>query len=214
MEDVRARGLIEEGEALDLIGARTRKWLLGFLTLLMICVADRPAAAAAPMRFTPPLDISSSSGSSNRPSVTAAGQRLLVVVFSDDSSGAGQIMFSRSMDRGVTWSSPEPVSAMSGSKPTVRSGPQGDVYVVWQAQRQGAADIYFSRSLDGAMTWSEPFNISSTAGTLSAIASMGVHSDGTIVVVWAEEIGPVQGIHFSKSSDRGVTWSPAAQIPQ
>lgn len=80
---------------------------------------------------------------------------------------ATQIVFSRSEDKGLTWSEPIPISTrMSGTSedttfgqsfPLVTTGPKGQIYAVWNIGPKKS--IGFAKSYDGGKNWTEPKNI-------------------------------------------------------
>jgi hypothetical protein len=101
---------------------------------------------------------------------------------------AGVIAAIRSFDKGVTWSTPSPVSSNAqsdftiqtldvfdpdngqnertgGALPEVAVGPNGDLYVVWEDARFSGLQhnsIGFATSSDGGFTWSTPIQINKT----------------------------------------------------
>jgi hypothetical protein len=172
------------------------------------------------VEFSSPLNISQSPGDSMRPNVAANHAGDLFAVWSDDTTGTSRIMFSRSLDGGTMWSAPVLISPTQGvsRKARVAAGPSGEAYVVWQhetawsAGKATAADIAFRRSLDGGTTWSAVLNLSNTAMTFSAFPSIAVQENGSLNVVWAEEIPDTGNVYFARSLDRGETWSNPVDI--
>jgi hypothetical protein len=84
----------------------------------------------------------------------------------EDSS---RILFSRTTDRGATWSTPARISdrggdctdddnTVEGAVPAV--GPEGQVYVSWS----GPLGIMFDRSTDGGGTWGPDVHVSDHPG--------------------------------------------------
>jgi hypothetical protein len=165
--------------------------------------------------FSEPLNISQSPGDSVRPNIAANHSGRLLAVWSDDTTGTSRIMCSRSFDGGTRWSPPVVISPTQGvsRKARVSAGPGSEVYVVWQHEtawtngKATAAEIGFRRSLDGGETWSAALNLSNTSTTFSAFPSIAVHDNGTINVVWAEEVPHTGNVYFTRSLDRGKTWS-------
>lgn len=80
-----------------------------------------------------------------------------------DRDSATHIVFTRSTDGGLTWSTPVGISprkpgtsrhiTFGQSFPLVRSGPSGEIYAVWNDGP--ARSIGFAKSTDGGTTWSE-----------------------------------------------------------
>jgi len=140
-----------------------------------------------------------------------------------------RILFSRSTDFGVTWSTPVRVSdhggdaldgdnTVEGAVPAV--GPQGEVYISWS----GPLGIMFDKSLDGGVTFGRDIFVSDQPGgwdfavsgiyrcnglpiTLCDVSSSPFA--GTIYVVWSDQRNGTTNtdVFMKKSSDGGQTWS-------
>jgi predicted neuraminidase len=160
--------------------------------------------------------------------------------FHDSSPGANscaEIFVSRSTDNGLSWSPMLMLSGTGGSSdpsrrcasfPSVRVDSQGVWIVVWQAiQRPDGLhgsddDIYYSRSFDAGATWTPPAMLNSTGDIDGDSDDQYPHisTDGedNWLAVWhsAYVLGDVGNatarIHFSRSSDDGEHWSPAARL--
>ena len=181
---------------------------------------DCETLANITVAFSAPLNISHSPGNSMRPDVAANHAGHLFAAWSDDTTGTSRISFSRSLDSGTVWSTPVLISPIQGvsRKARVSSGAAEEVYVVWQLEtawnngKPTAADIHFRHSLDGGTTWSTVLNLSNTSATFSAFPSIAVQENGIIDVVWAEEIPKTGNVYFTRSVDRGKTWSNPLNI--
>ncbi len=145
------------------------------------------------------------------------------------------ILFSKSEDRGVNWSTPVRLSEVAGdcldddntvegAVPAV--GPNGEIYVAWA----GPEGIVFDRSTDEGETWLEhDIHVSDIVGgwamdiegiyrangmpiTLCDLSG-GPHH-GTIYICWADQRnGPTDtDIWLVKSTDQGNTWSEPLRI--
>ncbi|MCB0481191.1 MAG: T9SS type A sorting domain-containing protein [Flavobacteriales bacterium] len=145
------------------------------------------------------------------------------------------IRFSKSTDKGETWSTPLRLSEKAGNcidsslttegaVPTI--GPNGEVYVSWA----GPAGLTFDKSLDGGTTWL-PNDImidSLKAGwnyqvpginrcnglpVTTCDRSGGVHN-GTIYVNWSDQRNGLDNtdIWLAKSVDGGQNWSPPIRV--
>lgn len=81
-----------------------------------------------------------------------------------DRDSATQIVFTRSIDGGTTWTTPIGIGPRKSgtsrhitfgqSFPLVRTGPNGEIYGVWNDGP--ARSIGFVKSIDGGDTWTEP----------------------------------------------------------
>lgn len=94
----------------------------------------------------------------------------------------------------------------------------GTVYVTYTEDDlvDGNEWILVSASRDGARTWSEPIAVDGPPDYPDALlGSMpAVGPDGTAYVFWAKfsYTEPYHDIRFSRSTDGGRTWSPAANV--
>ncbi len=90
----------------------------------------------------------------------------------------------------------------------------GKIHVVWNEKTVSYPshyEIHYSSSTDNGRTWSAmsgdiviSYDDSYSPANSSAIA---VDSDDNVYVVWAEDDPSVQEVHYSISTDGGVTWS-------
>lgn len=131
------------------------------------------------------------------------------------------ILVSRSMDNGATWTAPIPLNSDAASdgrgdfSPQLTTDGHGNwVAVWWFNSGLGWGDILFSRSTDNGATWT----------ALAALTDRGENSypqlttdgQGNWVAVWSSypggfrtAIGGSDGdILFSRSTDNGATWTP------
>jgi len=87
----------------------------------------------------------------------------------------------------------------------------GNIYVVWEDDTASNSNILFSRSTDGGMSFSLPMNLSNTLGC-AFNPVMALDASGNINVVWQDRSdckSVTSNIFFSRSTDGGVTFSPA-----
>jgi Ca2+-binding RTX toxin-like protein len=215
------RDILKAGEGDDVLdGGNDEDTCDGGTSLVGDSAVNCEALANITISFSAPLNISHSSGDSMRPNIAANDLGHLFAVWSDDTTGTSRIMFSKSLDGGMIWSMPVMISPTQGvsRKARVAAGDSGEVYVVWQHEtawsggKATAADVYFRRSLNEGLNWSAPINLSNTAGTFSAFPSLAIQANGTVNVVWAEEVPEVGDVYFTRSLDRGMTWSNPLNI--
>lgn len=154
---------------------------------------------------------------------------------SPDPNDFSNILFTKSSDRGETWSEPIQINSVSGdcldddntvegAVPAV--GPNGEIYVAWS----GPNGLVFNRSEDGGKTWLEnEIRIGEHPGgwaidipgiyrangmpVTKCDLSGGPHR-GTIYVNWADQRNGADDtdIYLSKSTDGGQTWSDPARV--
>lgn len=154
---------------------------------------------------------------------------------SSNSNDKSDIMFSKSVDRGETWTEAKMINEVSGdcidddnttegAVPTV--GPNGEVYVSWA----GPAGIVFDRSLDGGETWLENDIFVTNMGggwthdipgimrcngmpvTICDISNGPNH--GTIYINYADQSNGTNDtdIWLVKSTDGGNTWTAPKRV--
>jgi hypothetical protein len=152
----------------------------------------------------------------------------IYVVWANLPGGVLTIYFSKSTNRGRTYSTPVAISnqdsAANGALPAV--GPNGEVYVVW-GSFDAADRLWFDRSLDEGDTWLNPDIVIDTYveppsplepgfrnALIPAIAvdRSGGPFHGRIYVVWPDARFGDPDIMVSYSDDQGDTWSGAARV--
>jgi len=149
---------------------------------------------------------------------------------SDDTTDQSNIMFSASLDAGITWTEAKAINQIpgncldgdfttEGAVPAV--GPEGQLYVTWANQNQ----LYFDRSMDGGLTWlEEDLVIADQVGGWD-IDVPGVQrangmpvticdSSGRIFVNWVDDRNGNYDVWFITSDDEGSSWSEPRRINQ
>jgi len=139
------------------------------------------------------------------------------------------IRLCRSTDGNRSWSAPILVSDGSASRqwPTPAVGPNGEVYVAW-CHLSSPLSIRFDRSLDGGVTWGTDRtvqNVSLGSGVIQpsvqvfSFPAMDVDITpgprrGNIYMAYMDnaQSGGGQNIWFTRSTDRGNTWSARAKL--
>jgi hypothetical protein len=130
-------------------------------------------------------------------------------------SAGTEILLIRSIDEGVTWSSPVSVSdgqGVQGSFPAV--GPNGELYVVWH-NYNNSGQMMFDKSTDGGVTFGIDKVVSSAPNAWfphMAVDLSGGPRHGYIYVTWNDERNSDDDAFLSYSSDDGDTWSPATRL--
>jgi len=145
------------------------------------------------------------------------------------------IMFSRSTDRGLTWSNAKRINKVSGdcldddntvegAVPTI--GPNGEIYVSWA----GPAGLVFDKSLNHGETWlNDDIFVADIPGgwaydipginrcngmpvTACDISNGAYH--GNIYINWSDQRNGINDtdIWFSKSTDSGNSWSAPKRV--
>jgi len=153
------------------------------------------------------------------------------------STDSSRILFSKSVDAGLTWSTPKRINKVNGdcidSDNTVEGatpavGPNGEVYVGWV----GPAGLVFDRSLDGGTTWLNKDIFVSNVGGGWDYAIPGIYranglpftvcdlsggpNHGTIYINWSDQKNGAADtdVWLVKSTDQGSTWSTPVRVNQ
>jgi hypothetical protein len=139
----------------------------------------------------------------------------------------------RSPDKGLTWSAPTMIAAMTGvgvrdpnNNDFIRSGndlPEiavdratGEVFIVWEQAHPGTLidGVAMVSSIDGGVTWSAPVLISGAPEAAAFTPTVAVASDGAVGVMYydlrdadlADATMFRAAAWLAISHDRGVTW--------
>ena len=169
-------------------------------------------------KFKKPINITPHDGGAFTPKVALDANGGVNIVWGDTLGGRKQVVFVRSTDQGVTFSSPKGVSEGSDGAfdPEIAIVPREDspagfaIYVVWDDVEQGQNVIKFSRSLDAGESFSAP----KTLSTRPEAGESHIAADGSrIHVVWTEETpaGENQAV-YSQSLDGGDTFSEPIDV--
>lgn len=150
------------------------------------------------------LNASNNAGESYDPKIVLDASGNINLAWYDDTLGNDKILFSRSTDNGISWSTAVNVSAqvLSSLWPAIGMDSAGNIDVVWVQKRRGDDEIYFSRSIDTGASWCNFVNVSDTTGESSS-PDIAVDSAGNIHVVWREyTTGPIKMlIYYTNSID-------------
>ncbi|NOQ73499.1 MAG: glycosyl hydrolase [Crocinitomix sp.] len=154
---------------------------------------------------------------------------------SDKPEDFSHIVFSKTEDGGLTWSSPVQISntpgdckdndlTAEGAVPAV--GPNGEIYVAWSRNDS----LWFNRSMDDGKTWFEQEIYLAAQPNGWVIDIPGIYrcnglpvtvcdlspgnTNGTIYVNWADQRNGDDNtdIWISKSTDQGNNWSEPKRI--
>jgi len=180
-----------------------------------------PARSQANPEVTDPVPLADCQleGNDSYPQIAMDGSGVYLAVWQstatlDDTIGDDlDILVSRSLDDGVTWTARAPLNTNAETDSAHDSAPQiatdgaGHWVAVWQSHAPYPFydDIVVARSSDGGVHWTPPATISPGAtGGEPQIATDGA---GHWVAVWSTQIGGDADIVASRSSDRGATWT-------
>jgi hypothetical protein len=165
--------------------------------------------------FSKPVNLATNSGGSFGPQLVVAVDGSISVVWEDDFNFQSDISFSRSTDRGATFSAPKNLSSNSGNSFSAQIAVdlKGNIYVSWVDNTPGNYAILFSRSADQGATFPSVKNLSNSPGD-SSNPRIALDANGSVYVVWQGNIPPAfnKDIFFARSSDLGANFSVAANL--
>jgi Neuraminidase (sialidase) len=173
------------------------------------------------------------------PTVRTDGKGLWLVAWTSRGSLGSKlgvdadILISRSMDDGVTWSTPVAINQGAaddwGNDLDVRLAydGKGTWLAVWSSTESfggkygGDSDIFTARSTDGGTTWSAPAVLNTNAAKdlgFDVTPDVGSVGDGTWLVVWSAgdslkgRLNIDRDILIARSTDGGTTWTDPARL--
>ena len=133
--------------------------------------------------------------------------------------GSGEGMgIAKTTDGGATWQSPVQASDTAGyldDKETVCVDAAGNIYMMWDHfVTDSQANLVFTKSTDNGATF-QPTQILGPWDTHGGIPYLTCTPNGTLFVstIWdSVPDGPINTIHFMKSTDFGATWTSPLQV--
>jgi len=109
------------------------------------------------------------------------------------------------LERQLTWTpgfSEDPDIAVDAS---------GSLHVVWRDDTPGNFEIYYKKSTNGGITWTLGKRLSFTPG-YSGKPDIAVDGWLNLHVVWPDDTPGNYEIYYRRSTDGGITWTPARSI--
>ena len=130
----------------------------------------------------------------------------------------GPLWFSRSNDRGESFSTPARIAGGGDAKPArapaLAVGPDNALYLAWTVGDEDNADIQLAKSTDRGRIFSDAAIVAKTRAYSDA-PKVAVDRKGTVHVTHAESSGgPFDRyqIRYARSRDGGRTFEPAREI--
>src|SRR6185369_1700401 len=173
--------------------------------------------------WAPPQVVVSTSNLSGGPSLAADGSGTWVVAWQTlDTLGGtidddGDILFSRSVDNGATWSPPAPLNTdaagdvYTDGEVSLSAGGDGTWVAVWSSY----ARAWYARSVDNGATWSSRTALGHVGSSGSARPDVATDRNGNWTAVWSVNEGLVQpdlDIWVSHSQDDGASWAAESRL--
>jgi hypothetical protein len=163
--------------------------------------------------WSTPEDLSASDQHAIEPQVSLNGSGKAVVVWRRSNGSNNIVQSSGSSDGGVSWSTPEDLSAsgQDADHPQVAVDGSGNAVAVWHRDSPNLYVVQSSRSTDGGVSWSTPVNLA-VSGRDALYPQLAVYGSGNAVAVWQRFDGRNYIVQSSGSSDGGVSWSTPVNL--
>src|SRR5918999_4332816 len=181
------------------------------LSIFALFVVYYYPLAYAQVNITSSQTLSNTPGNSTDPKI-ALDNNNVHVVWSDDSTGNGDIYFKRSVDNGTTFGSLENLSNTPGNSTDPKIGlHNNNVYVVWSDDSTGNGDIYFKRSVDNGTTFDSTNNISKNNTGTSSTPQVAANA-GNVYIIWTARTSGTSEINYRQSVDRGAKFAGIREL--
>jgi hypothetical protein len=158
------------------------------------------------------------------PRIAAAGGSLVITAIGG-ARGKGQdgdLLAWRSTDAGASWAGPVRVNGEAGSAREglhgMAGGPDGLVFCTWLDLRSNQTEVYGALSRDGGATWEADRRVYRSPNRPKPSVCECCHPsaafapDGTLHVMWRNQLDGARDLYLARSSDRGLTFSPAEKL--
>ena len=175
----------------------------------------QPPARAASL----PLNVSRSSGFTalaSAPRIDSTGS--IHLVYDDDTQNVTgfDVLYRRSTDRGLTWSTPLRVStsAAAAVNGVLALDSVGNPYVAYSSQDGSTGEIWVTRSTDRGATFQPPTRVS-VAGRYADLPAIAVDASRNVVVAFVDQ-DPASGVlavNAVRSADGGATFGAVQPLP-
>jgi hypothetical protein len=193
---------------------RLRDGLRVIVMAVCVSIALGCLYAAHAATWNPEVRLTHIPGQSWGPRITAYNGILHVVWFEYPNFIDPEIFYSRSIDNGSSWSTPQNISNNPSRQdlfPSVAADANG-TYIFWSSDTANG-EVFFRRSVDGGLTWATEQRLSNASG-YSRASDILIDRAGYIHIVWYDDRNGYPGIYHRQSCDHGATWSPEQWVTQ
>jgi hypothetical protein len=143
--------------------------------------------------------------------------------------GSSPVVFSRSTDGGVTWSSPHTISsggtegASHNQGADIAVAPNGTIYVAFEAfSSQGADSINFVKSTDCGQHWTQPLLVNTIDSSQApgvafrtptfAFLATDTTNSNLVYLAYQNLVAGDYDIYAQRSTNGGATWGAPVQV--
>ncbi len=171
--------------------------------------------------WTAPVRVNNDAGAATQsdPSLTLDDLNNIYIAWTDTRNGNNDVFFAKSTDGGLSFSANvrvNDVTTFFQQEPDLAVDPVNRdlVHVAWSDNRNAfttGPDIYYANSTDGGLSFNPSTRVNNDAGAgEQAQPAIATAPNRDVYIVWSDPRNGAKGrdIYFSKSSDRGATWTP------
>ena len=155
------------------------------------------------------------------PRVAATEASVIVTAIGGERGGGkdGDLLAWRSTDEGRSWAGPTRINSEEGSAREglhgMASAADGSVFCAWLDLRHGRTEVYGALSVDGGTTWESDalvYRAPDKSVCECCHPSVAFAPDGTLFVMWRNQVKGARDLYLSRSRDRGKTFEPAEKL--
>lgn len=158
--------------------------------------------------FTSPKNISSNNTQSVSPAIIGddVNSNNIYIVWSDETTDAMQIFFSRSIDGGINFSAPTNISnsGYNTDNPEIKFR-HSILHIVWQSEEPDFG-IFYTKSSDNGNTFTTVKDISNTSFATYE-PHLDISTSTNVHIIWTENNANEPEIMYSRSDDSGDNFS-------
>lgn len=156
------------------------------------------------------------------PRVAITGRDQIIVSAIDGGgykTNNGDVLSWHSRDNGQSWSGPTRINTVATSAReglhALAGGPDGTAFATWLDLRADRTELWGAVSKDGGATWQADHRVYASPDRSICECchpSAAVAPDGTIYVMWRNQINGDRDIFLARSRDKGKTFENAAKL--
>jgi hypothetical protein len=194
-----------------------QKYIIALLSIMFTILLpsaffhDIPTKVEGQTSMSKPVNISNNTANSYSPELAiseaknSGGNDSIHIVWTDNSTGNGDILYKRSNDNGTSFTSIQNLSNNTGNSTAAQiASHQNNVYVAWEDATTENGDIYFKKSIGNGTSFG---NIENLSNNTSFSDSFHITVSGSnIYVVWTDNATGNGDIYFKKSMDNGTSF--------
>ncbi len=164
-----------------------------------------------------PLNLSDAPVSAQKsPALLIGAGGEILVAWEDTRAGQANIYVTRSIDGGVSFSTPSPVradTAVEQLNPALALHPDGRVFLAWADAMSGNFDIVVAASSDGGATFGPAFRFDDDPGSASAyVPAIAFDAQGRMHLAWEDYRHGTGRVYYRVSEGFHLRQRPARML--